>query len=236
MNRLFIIDLMPFLYRGHFVFLHSPRMTKSGINTSALIGLVSGIQSIFKRGKPTHAVFAMDPAGPTFRHLAYPAYKAQREKMPEDIAASIGYAQELAAAVNEIKTSKFIDLFNEWAKNCGVPVAKYLDSADTYAGILFETDHDELAPCFEFGTSGFRNFYFGLILKSGMNPTDARKYNSVSGWNRSEEWWPYYKYFEGEFRNPGENLDFLGDGKPKLFAAMDRALRELRELTPSRIC
>ena len=99
MNRLFIIDLMPFLYRGHFVFLHSPRMTKSGINTSALIGLVSGIQSIFKRGKPTHAVFAMDPAGPTFRHLAYPAYKAQREKMPEDIAASIGYAQELAAAM-----------------------------------------------------------------------------------------------------------------------------------------
>ncbi len=99
MNRLFIIDLMPFLYRGHFVFLHSPRMTKSGINTSALIGLVSGLQSIFKREKPTHVVFAMDPTGPTFRHLAYPAYKAQREKMPEDIAASIGYAQEIAAAM-----------------------------------------------------------------------------------------------------------------------------------------
>ena len=35
MKKLFIIDLMPFLYRGHFVFLKSPRMTSTGINTSA---------------------------------------------------------------------------------------------------------------------------------------------------------------------------------------------------------
>ena len=162
---------------------------------------------------------------------------ATREELKKllDTPDKIQAAQELAAAVNEIKTSKFIDLFNEWAKNCGVPVAKYLDSADTYAGILFETDHEELAPCFEFGTSGFRNFNFGLTWKSGMKLTDAHKYNNVSGWNHSE-WWPYYKFFEGEFRNPGENLDFLGDGKQKLFAAMDRALRELMALTPSRIC
>ena len=96
---LFIIDLMPLLYRGHFVFLRSPRITKSGINTSALIGLVSGLQSIFKKHSPTHVVLAMDPSGPTFRHEAFPAYKAQREKMPEDLAASIGYARELSEAL-----------------------------------------------------------------------------------------------------------------------------------------
>ena len=96
---LFIIDLMPLLYRGHFVFLRSPRITKSGINTSALIGLVSGLQSIFKKHSPTHVVLAMDPSGPTFRHQAFPAYKAQREKMPEDLAAAIGYAKELAGAM-----------------------------------------------------------------------------------------------------------------------------------------
>jgi len=99
MNKLFIIDLMPFLYKGHFVFLHKPRMTASGINTSALLGLASGLESILKRERPTHAVLAMDPVGPTFRHLAYPAYKQQREKMPEDLAASIPYAFELAEAL-----------------------------------------------------------------------------------------------------------------------------------------
>ena len=99
MEKLFIIDLMPFLYKGHFVFLRNPRMTASGINTSALLGLANGLQSILKKEKPTHAVLAMDPGGPTFRHKAYEPYKAQRQKMPEDLAASIPYAFELAEAL-----------------------------------------------------------------------------------------------------------------------------------------
>lgn len=99
MNKLFIIDMMPFLYRGHFVFLRNPRLTTTGINTSALLGLANGLQSILKREKPTHAVLAMDPSGPTFRHRAYASYKAQREKMPEDLAASIPFAFELAEAL-----------------------------------------------------------------------------------------------------------------------------------------
>ena len=90
---------MPFLYKGHFVFLRNPRMTASGVNTSALLGLANGLQSILKREQPTHAVLAMDPQGPTFRHEAYAPYKAQRQKMPEDLAASIPYAFELAEAL-----------------------------------------------------------------------------------------------------------------------------------------
>lgn len=99
MSKLFIIDLMPFLYRGHFVFLRNPRMTASGINTSALLGLANGMLSIIKHEKPSHVVLAMDPSGPTFRHEAYAPYKATRDKMPEDLAASIPYAFELAEAL-----------------------------------------------------------------------------------------------------------------------------------------
>jgi DNA polymerase-1 len=98
-GKLFIVDLMPFLYKGHFVFLKNPRMTSLGVNTSALLGLVNGLMSMIKREKPTHLVLAMDPGGPTFRHEAYAPYKAQREKMPEDIAASIPLAFELAEAL-----------------------------------------------------------------------------------------------------------------------------------------
>ena len=97
--KLFIIDLMPFLYKGHFVFLRNPRMTASGINTSALLGLANGLMAILKKENPTHAVLAMDPGGPTFRHEAYAPYKAQRQQMPEDLAASIPYAFELAEAL-----------------------------------------------------------------------------------------------------------------------------------------
>jgi len=99
MDRLFIMDLMPFLYKGHFAFFRNPRITSTGINTSAIIGLASGIVSVVKNGKADRFVLAMDPTGPTFRHEAYPQYKAQREKMPEDIADSIPRAYELADAL-----------------------------------------------------------------------------------------------------------------------------------------
>jgi len=99
MDKLFIVDMMPFLYKGHFVFLRNPRLTAAGVNTSALLGLVAGLTSIIKREQPTHLVLAMDPTGPTFRHTAYPPYKAQRQKMPEELAANIPYAFELAAAL-----------------------------------------------------------------------------------------------------------------------------------------
>ena len=98
-KKLFIIDLMPFLYRGHFVFLRNPRMTTTGLNVSALIGFANGVTSILAEHKPTHVVLAMDSGGPTFRHEAFPSYKAQREKMPEDLAANIPYAFELAEAL-----------------------------------------------------------------------------------------------------------------------------------------
>ena len=100
MKTLCVIDLMPFLYRGHFVFLTKPRITSTGLNTSALIGFVNGVLAVLKELSPTHVALAMDPDGPTFRHEAYPAYKAGREKMPEDLAANIPYSFEVAEALN----------------------------------------------------------------------------------------------------------------------------------------
>ena len=97
-GKLIVIDLMPILYRGYFVFLSKPRRTADGINTSSLSLLASTLEQMIKKFNPTHLAIAMESQTPTFRHTLYPEYKAQREKMPEDIAAAIGQAQELASA------------------------------------------------------------------------------------------------------------------------------------------
>ncbi|MBR5592431.1 MAG: DNA polymerase I [Kiritimatiellae bacterium] len=97
-GKLIVIDLMPILYRGYFVFLSKPRRTADGINTSSLSLLANTLEQMIRKFKPTHLAIAMESATPTFRHTLYPEYKAQREKMPEDIAAAILQAQELAAA------------------------------------------------------------------------------------------------------------------------------------------
>ncbi|NLG35455.1 MAG: DNA polymerase I, partial [Lentisphaerae bacterium] len=98
-KTLFVIDTMPLLYRGHFVFLKNPRMTGTGLNTSALHGFAATLVQILAGHKPTHAALVFDSLTPTFRHREYPAYKAQRQKMPEDIAAAIPMAVELAEAL-----------------------------------------------------------------------------------------------------------------------------------------
>ncbi len=98
-TSLYVIDVMPLLYRGHFAFLRNPRMTSTGVNTSALTGFIGTVMQILESRTPTHIVLVQDSFTPTFRHEAYPEYKAQREKMPEDIGASIPMAEEFAAAM-----------------------------------------------------------------------------------------------------------------------------------------
>ncbi|MCL1856838.1 MAG: DNA polymerase I [Kiritimatiellaeota bacterium] len=98
MKTLILIDVMPLLYRGHFAFAGRPRMTALGVNTSALYIFCLLVMQMVREKKATHVALAMD-AGPTFRHERFPEYKAQREKMPEDIAASIPMAEAFAAAM-----------------------------------------------------------------------------------------------------------------------------------------
>ena len=98
-KKFFLIDVMPLLYRGHFVFLKTPRMTSTGINTSALTGFANTLLQILNEQEPTHVALVLDSETPTFRHERYPLYKAQRQKMPEDLAASIPMAIELAEAL-----------------------------------------------------------------------------------------------------------------------------------------
>ncbi len=100
MDTIFVIDVMPLLYRGHFAFLNNPRMTTTGINTSALFSYTSTILQIIEQRNPTHIALVFDSKTATFRHEAYPPYKAQRDKLPEDLSLAIEMAHEFAEAMN----------------------------------------------------------------------------------------------------------------------------------------
>ncbi len=97
-KTLLLIDVMPLLYRGHFAFARRPRLTSGGLNTSALFIFCSLVLDMLGEEGATHAALAVD-SSPTFRHERYPAYKAQREKMPEELADAIPMAREFAEAM-----------------------------------------------------------------------------------------------------------------------------------------
>lgn len=96
--KLLAVDVMPLLYRGHFALMRRPRLTASGFNTSALFVFTNIVRDLLASRGATHAALVMDTS-PTFRHELYPQYKAQREKLPEDIAASLGPAEDFARAI-----------------------------------------------------------------------------------------------------------------------------------------
>ena len=100
MNRLFLLDAYALIYRSYYAFIKNPRINSKGLNTSAIIGFVNTLQEVLEKEQPTHIGVAFDPHGPTFRSDAFPDYKAQREKTPEDITKAVPIIKELLAAWN----------------------------------------------------------------------------------------------------------------------------------------
>lgn len=97
---LFLLDAMALIYRAHFAFIKAPRVTSSGINTSAVFGFTNTLLEVLNKEKPTHLGVAFDTPAPTFRHVQFEAYKAQREAQPEDITVAIPYVKKLVEAMN----------------------------------------------------------------------------------------------------------------------------------------
>ncbi|MFZ4763343.1 MAG: DNA polymerase I [Roseimicrobium sp.] len=98
-HRLFLLDSMALLYRAHFALIKKPIFTSKGVNTSALYGYANTILDILQNQKPTHLAAAFDTAAPTPRHTLFPAYKAQREEMPEDLSIAIPASKRLLQAM-----------------------------------------------------------------------------------------------------------------------------------------
>lgn len=94
-KKLFLLDAYALIYRAYYALIRAPRVTSKGFNTSAIFGFVNTLEEVLKKESPSHIAVCFDPHGPTFRHEAYPEYKAQREKQPEDISRSIPYIKDI---------------------------------------------------------------------------------------------------------------------------------------------
>lgn len=99
-KKLFLLDAYALIFRAYYALIRNPRVTSTGVNTSAIFGFVNTLQDIIKRERPTHIAVCFDPQGPTFRHECYPEYKAGREATPEDIKLSVPYIKKIVAAYN----------------------------------------------------------------------------------------------------------------------------------------
>ncbi len=82
--RLFLVDGYALIYRAFFALISRPLTTSKGENTSASWGIANFLQRLITKHQPEYLGWVHD-SGLSFRHERYPAYKATREKLTEEL-------------------------------------------------------------------------------------------------------------------------------------------------------
>ena len=88
-DRLFLIDGHALMFRMYYAFIRRPMINSKGVDTSVIFGFSRYLLELIAREKPSHLAVAFDPPCKTFRHEAYPEYKANRSAAPEVIKESL---------------------------------------------------------------------------------------------------------------------------------------------------
>ena len=99
-NRLFLIDGHSLMFRMYYAFLRRPVSDQEGRDTSVLYGFSKYLIELIRKERPTHLAIAFDPPCKTFRHEAYPQYKANRDATPETVRDSLEPLMEIVRSLN----------------------------------------------------------------------------------------------------------------------------------------
>jgi 5'-3' exonuclease len=95
--RLVLVDGSSSLYRAFFAL--PPLHNSKGTPTHAILGFTTMLLKLLREEVPEAVAVAFDGPGPTTRHHAFAAYKAQRPEMPEGMAQQIPYVHRVLAAM-----------------------------------------------------------------------------------------------------------------------------------------
>ncbi len=99
-KRLFLLDAYALIFRGYFAFIKNPRITSTGMDTSAIMGFMNALMDVIKRDKPDHLAVAFDKGGSDYRYEMYQEYKAHRDETPEAIKIAVPYIQQILRAMH----------------------------------------------------------------------------------------------------------------------------------------
>ena len=99
MNKFFIIDGHALIFRMFYAFFRRPMVNSKGEDTSILFGFTKYLLEVLSKEHPTHVAICFDAHAKTFRHEAYPEYKANRTAAPQLVIDSVEPLTEIAKAL-----------------------------------------------------------------------------------------------------------------------------------------
>lgn len=98
-KRLVLIDGHAVIFRAYYAFPQSLR-TAEGDLANAVFGFASILFKVIEELQPTHIAVAFDMGKPTFRHLDYVGYKAQRPEVDKELIGQIDKVREVVDILN----------------------------------------------------------------------------------------------------------------------------------------
>ncbi|GCD77256.1 DNA polymerase I [Thermaurantimonas aggregans] len=99
-KKLFLLDAYALIFRSYFAFAKNPRVTSTGMDTSAIFGFITTLLDLIQSEKPSHLAVVFDTDAPTQRHIDFTEYKAHRDETPEAIKIAVPYIKRILEAMH----------------------------------------------------------------------------------------------------------------------------------------
>ena len=143
--------------------------TRDGQPTNAIFGFLNILNKLLEEEKPDGLCVTFDRKAPTFRHLAYEGYKAQRKGMPEELASQMPILKEVLAAMN-IPTYEM----DGWEADDLIGTISVKDTAAGWDTVVVTGDKDSLQLITDTTTVKLVSTRMGHTTTRDMTPDSFR--------------------------------------------------------------
>ena len=169
MNKLMVLDGNSIVNRA-FYGVSSNLTTRTGQPTNAVFGFLNILNKLLDEEQPQALCVTFDRKAPTFRHLAYEGYKAQRKPMPEELASQMPILKEVLSALNipmyELDGWEADDLIGTIAKT---------DERAGWDTVIVTGDKDSLQLVTDHTTAKLVSTRMGRTTTKDMTPESFRE-------------------------------------------------------------
>ena len=137
MKKIYLIDGMSMVFRAYHAMFKTGLKSPEGMPTGAVFGFTNIITKLLETEKPDHLAVIFDTHEPTFRHIMYPEYKANRDEFPEDLGPQLLKIKEMLDIMgiprHEMHTYEADDIIGTLAKQA---------SSKNYTAYMLTSDKD----------------------------------------------------------------------------------------------
>ena len=166
--KLMVIDGNSILNRAFYGV--RPLSTRDGTPTNAVFGFLNILLKLVDEERPDALCCTFDLKAPTFRHLAYAGYKAQRKPMPDDLAAQLPIIREVLDAMSIPRYE-----LSGWEADDLIGTIAAIDEGEGWETVIVTGDKDSLQLVDEHTTVKLVTTRMGQTTTRDMTPEAFRE-------------------------------------------------------------